>query len=96
MTEPKSAAVTDLEDWVEANAEIFESVARASGTARELVHLAAVFVKSGLTDEQILAECEALVPRFGSSQPVEAGLQRALPLLRAALDGPAHPAGHDR
>lgn len=89
MTSPQLAATGDLEEWVKANAETFESIARASGTAREIIHLAAVLIKSGLGDDRILAECEALVPRFGAYQPVEAGLRRALPMLRAALGEPS-------
>jgi hypothetical protein len=94
VTRTQPAAAADLEEWVRSNADTFDSVARASGAARDLVHLAAVFVKSGLTDEQILTECQAVTPRFGARQRVEAALRRALLLLRSALA--SDPAGDDR
>lgn len=86
MTGPKQAAVADLEEWVIAHRETFESVAQASGTPRDLVHIAAVFVKSGLTDQQILQECEAVAPRYGALEAVQAGVTRLLPLLRASIE----------
>lgn len=86
MGETEAIAVADLEEWVERNADTFDWVARASCTSNALIHLAAVLVKSGLSDEQIVSRCEALVPRFGAAEPVEVGLPRALPLLRAALE----------
>ena len=48
--------------------------------------MAAVLVKSGLTDHQILQECEAVAPRYGALQAVQAGVARLLPLLHAAIE----------
>lgn len=83
MTTSKAAAA-DLEEWMSEHAGTINAIACASDAAAPLVHLAAVLVKSGLTDEQILGECESVASRFGSHERVETALRRALPLLREA------------
>jgi hypothetical protein len=73
--------MVDIEGWVRANEASLEGIARATRTPVDLVHVAAVLVGAGQTDEQILAECQALRPRLGSGV-FEDGLHRALPLIR--------------
>jgi hypothetical protein len=73
--------MVDVEGWVKANEVGLEVIARATGIPVDLVHVAAVLVRAGQSDREILAECEALRPRLGSGV-FEDGLHQALPLIR--------------
>jgi hypothetical protein len=81
----------DVEGWVKVNEAGLEVIARMTGTPVDLVHVAAVLVRGGQSDEQILAECEALRPRLGSGV-FEDGLHRALPMIRELSAKSAPPA----
>jgi hypothetical protein len=74
--------MSDLQQWLTTNQEGLELIAGLSGTNIDVVHLAAVLVEAGLTDDQIIRECLALRPRFGKSVDISSRLRHALPLIR--------------
>jgi hypothetical protein len=82
--------MVDVEGWVKGNEAGLELIARMTGTPVDLLHVAAVLVRGGQRDEQILAECEAFRPRLASGV-FDDGLRRALPLIRE-LSGKGAPA----
>jgi hypothetical protein len=77
--------MVDVAGWVKVNEAGLEVIARVTGIPVDLVRVAAVLVRGGQRDEQILAECQALRPRLGSGA-FEDGLHRALLLIRELSD----------
>lgn len=78
--------MSEIAEWVQENREAFDSIADRSGLPEELIHVAAVLVQAGLSDAQIIGECEAFRFRLGTSEGFEEKLAGALALLHALID----------
>lgn len=85
--------MSEIAVWVQENREAFDSIADRSGLPEELIHVAAVLVQAGLTDAQIIGECEAFRFRLGASEAFEEKLATGLGLLRALVDRDAADSG---
>lgn len=78
--------MSEIAEWVQENREAFDSIAEYSGLPEELIHVAAVLVQAGLSDAQIIGECEAFRARLGASSAFEERLAGALRRLHALID----------
>jgi hypothetical protein len=77
--------MTDIEEWINANQARLEAISRTTRTPLDFVHLVAVLVKAGQSDEEIVHECEALRPRVGT-EVFDKGLHRVLSRIRELPD----------
>lgn len=78
--------MSEIAEWVQAHREAFDSIAEYSGLPEELIHVAAVLVQAGLSDAQIVGECETFRFRLGTSEAFEERLAGALGRLHALVD----------
>ena len=78
--------MSEIAEWVQGNREAFDFIADCSELPEELIHVAAVLVQAGLSDPQIIGECEAFRFRLGNPGAFEEKLGRALGLLHALID----------
>jgi hypothetical protein len=60
------------DEWLDANASRLRSIAEESGQPAELVHLVAVFVLAGLSDDAIRRELWLPEFRYRTHEPLEA------------------------
>jgi hypothetical protein len=77
----------NAQKWLDANAERLALVAEESGTPAELVHLVAVLVLAGLSDDAIRRELWLSEFRYQTHRPSEAAtLAVTLQVVRELID----------
>lgn len=82
----------EIREWLEANSARLETVAARCGVTAALVHLVAVLVRAGLSDDAIHQQLASLRFRLGAGDCMVSGADDALAEIRAIIDGSDDPA----